>query len=85
MKFEFVCMADGPTVSMGELTHDASCTQQRGHNHEHRWFSDDGSVLIRWDDDWSLDDANWRNLTVILDSLTEIQYGIMTDLNRSEI
>lgn len=56
-------MAEGPSVlSPDDELADTSCLRKKGHTHEHQWYSDDGSVLMRWDDDWSLDDADWRNL-----------------------
>lgn len=60
-KWVMGCMREGPTVlfSDDELA-DTSCTRQRGHSHEHQWWSDDGSVVIRWEDQWSFGPAEWR-------------------------
>lgn len=60
-KFVFTCMKEGPTVLFpdDELA-DTTCAQQKGHSHEHQWWSDDGTVVIRWEDEWSFAEAEWR-------------------------
>ena len=60
-KWVLSCMSDGPSVLFpdDELA-DTSCQRQKGHTHEHRWFSDDGSVIIRWEDEWSFAEGEWR-------------------------
>ena len=67
-KWEFVCMAEGPTVMVDDdFALDTSCQRQKGHSHEHRFFSDDGSVLIRWDDEWSFAEGEWRRFMEVSD------------------
>lgn len=58
-KFVFTCMKEGPTVLFpdDELA-DTTCTRQKGHSHQHQWWSDDGTVVIRWEDEWSFAPLN---------------------------
>jgi len=39
---------------------DVSCTKQKGHTGQHHWWSDDGTVEIRWENDWSFAEGKWR-------------------------
>lgn len=60
-KWVLSCMHNGPSVMFpdDELA-DLSCTKQRGHTGQHHWWSDDGTVEVRWEDDWSFAEGEWR-------------------------
>lgn len=61
LTFVLVCSAMGPDIMFpdDELV-TIACERNQGHTQEHRWHSDDGSVVVRWEDEWSLDDGQWR-------------------------
>lgn len=60
--FVLGCMNEGPSVLFpdDELA-DTSCNDRQGHKGEHQWWSDDGTVVIRWKDEWSFGPAEWRD------------------------
>ena len=62
-RFVFSCMHSGPSILFPDDEYVCvSCERHKGHTHEHRWFSDDGSVVIRWEDEWSFAEGKWRDL-----------------------